>query len=275
MNELMISEWERLWKRKVTWLMVAVLPIMAFASAKYYQKQNNSITSELPQYAVLGNFPVLGLSEMLMTIFNMVVLVIAAIIITEEYRSGQLRMVLIRTYSFQQIIIAKFTVLLSFIFLYLTAYFIICYGIGYAMFSHPETYPQFYYEDQVTNIEGLIYNLKFYGLAFLTLIAMSSVVFFIATISHSTTTTLGVGVGFLFISFSYPNIVNMLQLLLKNEIVMKIIFTSIPMIQWEGLTMMLAKSSSLLGWMFLMLLGYILLFNLLTFIVIKKRNIFL
>ena len=117
-------------------------------------------------------------------------------------------MVLIRTYSFQQIIFAKFSVLVSFIFLYLTAYFIICYGVGYAMLSNPETYPQFYYENQVTFIEGLIYNLKFYGLAFLTLIAMSSVVFLIAIISHTTTTTLGVGIGFLFISFSYPNIIN-------------------------------------------------------------------
>ena len=59
-------------------------------------------------------------------------------------------MVLIRRHSFRQIIIAKFFVVMSFIFLYLVAYFIICYGMGYTMFSNPETYPQFHHQSDVT-----------------------------------------------------------------------------------------------------------------------------
>ena len=66
-------------------------------------------------------------------------------------------------------------------------------------------------------MEGFIYNLKFYGLAFLTLVAMSSVLFFIALISHTTTTTLGIGIGFLFISICYPNIINLFGQLVPNR----------------------------------------------------------
>ena len=272
MSKLIASEWERLWKRKVTWLMFAAIPVMVYAAAKYCLHQNSTVTPDLPQYSVMGNFPVLGLAEMLMTVFNLVVLVLAALVVTEEHRSGQLRMVLIRTHSFRQIILAKFFVVVSFIFLYLVAYFISCYGVGYAMFSNPETYPQFYYQSQVTFIEGFIYNLKYYGLAFLTLVAMSSVVFFIAIVSHTTTTILGIGIGFLFISFTYPNLINIFGQLLNQEVFIKLYFTSIPMVQWQGLTFMLAESSNLYGWILLVLSCYVLLFQFLIILVTNRKS---
>ena len=272
MNKLIASEWERLWKRKVIWLLFAAIPILIYAAAKYCLHQNTTVTPDFPQYTVVGNFPVLGLSEMLMTAFNLVVLVIATIVVTDEYRSGQLRMVLIRTYSFRQIIFAKFFVVVSFIFLYLVAYFIICYGVGFMMFSNPETYPQFYSQSDVTIAGGFIYNLKFYGLAFLTLVAMSSVLFFIATISHMTTTTLGIGIGFLFISITYPTVIGLFGQLVPNEVLLKLYFTSLPMVQWQGLTFMLAESSSSLGWMLLVLGSYILLFQLLMILSTRRKN---
>lgn len=272
MNKLVASEWERLWKRKVIWLLFAAIPIMVYAAAKYCLHQNTTVTPDLPQYTVMGNFPVLGLAEMLMTAFNLIVLVIATMVVTDEYRSGQLRMVLIRTYSFRQIIFAKFFVVVSFIFLYLAAYFIMCYGVGSIVFSNPDTYPQFYSQSDVTVGEGFFYNLKFYGLAFLTLVAMSSVLFFIAIMSHTTTTTLGIGIGFLFISIAYPTVIGLVGQLVSNEIVLKLYFTSIPMVQWQGLTFMLAKSSSLLGWMLLVLGCYIFLFQLLVILGTRRKN---
>ena len=86
MNKLIVSEWERLWKRKVIWLLFAAIPIMVYAAAKYCLHQNTTVTPDLPHYTVVGNFPVLGLSEMLMTAFNLVVLVIATMVVTDEYR---------------------------------------------------------------------------------------------------------------------------------------------------------------------------------------------
>lgn len=272
MNQLIVSEWKRLWKRKIIWLMFLAIPIIVYAAAKYYLYQNTTVTPNLPHYAVMGNFPVLGLAEMLMTAFNMIILVMTAMIVTDEYRSGQLRMVMIRTHSFRQIIFAKFIIVMSFIFIYLLAYFIVCYGIGSIMFSNPETYPQFYEQDKVTLIEGFFYNSKFYGLAFLTLVAMSSVLFFIAIISHTTTTTLGIGIGFLFFSFAYPNVIHLFEQLLSNETLLKIYFTSLSMIQWQGLTIMLAQTSEWFLWIFFVLSSYILLFLFLLFFLTGRKN---
>lgn len=272
MKQLIVSEWKRLWKRKVIWLMFLAIPLIVYAAAKYYLYQNSTITPNLPHYAVMGNFPVLGLAEMLITAFNLIILIITAMIVTDEYRSGQLRMIMIRTVSYRQIIFAKFVVVISFIFLYLLVYFIVCYGIGFIKFSNPETYPQFYAQDYVTFVEGFLYNLKVYGLAFLTLITMSSVLFFIAILSHTTTTTLGIGIGFLFFSFAYPNVIHLFEQLLTNETLLKIYFTSLPMIQWQGLTMMLAQTSEWFLWIFFVLSSYTLLFLFLLFFLTGRKN---
>lgn len=272
MKQLIVSEWTRLWQRKVIWLMLLALPIIGYAAAKYYLYQNSTITPDLPHYAVMGNFPVLGLAEMLMTAFNLIILIITAMIVTDEYRSGQLRMVMIRTYSYRQIIFSKFIIVISFIFLYLLAYFIICYGIGFITFSTPDTYPQFYTQDRVTFVEGFLYNLKFYGLAFLTLVTISSILFFIAILSHTTTTTLGIGIGFLFFSFAYPNVIPLFEQLFKNDTLLKIYFTSLPMIQWQGLTIMLAQTTDWFFWIFLVLSSYTLLFLSLLFYLTGRKN---
>lgn len=275
MKTIVAAEWQRLWNRKIPWLLLMAIPVMVYAAARFCQQQNETFTPDLPQYTVAGNFPILGLSEMLMTVFNLVAIIIAALIVTEEYRSGSLRMVLTRTKSFQQLVLAKFVVLISYLFLYLLVYFLVCYGIGFLMFSNPDTYPQFYHQDPVTRLEGLLYNLKFYGLAFLTLISISNVILFFAVISQTMTTALGVSVGYLLICFAYPNFIQLFQTILGNEKTIKIFFTSIPMIQWEGITMMLAETSNLLGWMLLILIGYLIVFQLLIFFVTRKKDIFI
>lgn len=271
----MAVEWSKLWKRKMSWLLFAMIPIMAYASAVFCRKQNRALTADVPQYTVAGNFPVLGLSEMLMTAFNLVAIVIAAMMVTEEYRSGALRMVLTRTKSFQQVVVAKFFVLASYLFLYLIVYFLVCYGLGFAFFSTPETYPQFYHQDGVTLFEGFIYNSKFYGLSFLTLLSVSSVVFFVAVISHTVTTALGASVGYLLICFAYPNVIQLFQPIAGDEMIIKIFFTSIPMIQWEGITMMLAETPQHAGWMLGVLAGTFVLFQVLLLIVTRKKDIFI
>lgn len=275
MKTVMAVEWSKLWKRKMSWLLFAMIPIMAYASAVFCQKQNRVLTTDVPQYAVAGNFPVLGLSEMLMTAFNLVAIVIAAMMVTEEYRSGALRMVLTRTKSFQQLVLAKFFVLAGFLFLYLAVYFLVCYGLGFALFSAPETYPQFYHQDRVTLFEGFIYNSKFYGLSFLTLVSISSVIFFIAVISHTMTTALGTSVGYLLICFAYPNVIQLFRTVAGDKTILNIFFTSIPMIQWEGITMMLAETPQYAEWMIGVLTGYFVLFQFLLLMVTRKKDIFI
>lgn len=275
MMKLAKIEWMKFWKRKVSWILLALIPLLVFVSAKYILQQNQLFSPDTPQYAVVGNFPVLGLAEMLMTAFNLFIIVIALLMVTEEYRTGALRMVFIRSHSFRKIMFAKFLVLLILLLLYLAIYFLTCYGIGYFLFSNPEVYPQFYHQRPFTFIEGFFYNLKFYGVAFLTLVAISSVIFFIGILSHTMTSAFGISVGYLLLCFAYPNFIQLFQPILREETIFKIYFTSIPMIQWEGITLLLAETPHYKGWIVLILMSHILLFQLLILFVTRKKDIFI
>lgn len=270
MKRLIINEWKLLWKRKVIWLIFFSISIMVYASAKFTLYQNTTTDPSQPHYAVVGNFPLLGLSEMLMTAFNLIVIAVATMLVTEEYRSGQLRLILIRRYSFRQVIFSKFIAVMGLMLFYLLSYFAICYLMGYILFPKSPTYPQFYDEGNITIIQGFIYNLKFYGLAYLTILAIGSLIFFVTIVSHTTTTAIGIGIGFLLCSFIYPNILYIFGNTMSNGLIMKLFFTSIPMIQWQGLTLMLAQTTDLFIWNLTILGCYILLFQ--TLILLNTRS---
>ncbi|MFP7732097.1 ABC transporter permease subunit [Priestia aryabhattai] len=275
MKELLLAEWERLWKRKVTWLTFLLVPVVLLIASSYLQKQNGALTVDLPQYTFAGNFPVLSLAEMLFTVFNAMFLIFITLVVTGEYRSGQLRMVMIRSYSFKEIIIAKAAVLLLFNLLFFITYFCMSYAIGFLMFEHPQSYFVFYHNHVFNIKEALLYNLSFYGYAYLTTIAICSVLFFISVISKTTTTAVGIGVAFILISFSYPTLLTGFKQWISQELFGQLFFTSVPMIQWQGITVMMAEKPQFVGWNLGILGFYILFFSGLTFLAIRKKESFL
>lgn len=275
MKQLILSEWERLWKRKTTWLLLCAIPVILMASATFLSKQNQTFTPDLPQYTVAWNFPVLGLSEMLITVFQGVIIIIVAFTVTEEYRTGQLRLVLIRSYSYPKIIFAKYTVTVGTVLLFFIIYFILSYLFGMFMFPAPDHLPLFFHEESVTTLGAFVYSLKFYGIACTTALAMVSVMFFIAVMSRTTTAAIGSGIGFLLFSLAYPNILSYFETFIGKAMYVKLFFTSIPMIQWQGITLMLAEHPILVGWNFSVIGAYTLLFAWLTRVVIQKKDIFI
>ncbi|MGC3791271.1 ABC transporter permease [Priestia aryabhattai] len=275
MKELLVAEWERLWKRKVAWLTFLLVPVVLLVASSYLQKQNGALTVDLPQYTFAGNFPVLSLAEMLFTVFNAMFLVFITLVVTEEYRSGQLRMVMIRSYSFKEIIIAKAIVILLFNALFFITYFSLSYAIGFLMFENPQSYFVFYHSHAFNIKEALVYNLAFYGYAYLTTIAICCVLFFISVISKTTTTAVGIGVTFILISFSYPTLLRGFRQWMSEEFFGQLFFTSIPMIQWQGITVMMAEKPQFVGWNFGVLGFYILFFGGLTYVAIRKKESFL
>lgn len=275
MKQLLYSEWERLWRRKTTWLLFISIPLLLAGSANFLLSQNKLVPKDAAHYTVAWNFPILGLSEMLMTAFQGIILIIIAFTVTDEYRTGQIRMVIIRAYSYTEIMIAKLLVTIGTIFLFFCVYFIFSYLIGMCIFPTPNEFPLFYHEGTVTNVEGFLYNLKFYGIAFLTSISMVSILFYIAVISRTTTAAIGTGVGFLLFSFTYPMLLSYFKIVLSESLYMKLFFTSIPMIQWEGMTLMLAEDPMFLRWNFSVLSIYTFLFFCLTMIVSKKKESFI
>ncbi|GED13868.1 hypothetical protein AMI01nite_18590 [Aneurinibacillus migulanus] len=228
--------------------MFAAIPLMVYAAGSYFQKANEKTNSMLPQYSVFGNFSVLSFEEMLMTVFNFMVIILAALIVTDEYRSGQLRMVMLRAYTFGKLFWAKGAVFTTLLLMFTCFYFICSYIAGFFMFPHAERFPLFYRSEMVDVWEGLVYNLAFYSLGFLSLLALVCVMLFISVVSHTTTATIGIGLGFYLFSLMYPYVCGYFQPLLGNEVYMKIIFSSIPMIQWQGIVFMLAEQPRYVGW---------------------------
>lgn len=274
MKALMWSEWERVWKRKTTWLLFLSIPIILLAAASYVVKQNDTLTADVAHYTSAWNFPIMGLSEMLFTVFQGVILVLVAFIVTDEYQDKTIRMILIRSYSNLEIIISKYLVSIFALAAFFAAYLAISYAVGFIYFDRPAELALFYQQGMATPFASLVYNLQFYGIALLSSIAMLTVLFFISSIAHTTTAAIGTGIGFLLFSFLYPNVVTYFTPLIGEELVIKIFFTSIPMIQWQGITYLLADQPFMAQWNCGVIAIYWLLFAGLIVLAANKKDYF-
>lgn len=274
MKSLMRSEWERLWKRKTTWLLFFSIPVVQFAAARYLLSQNEQLSPDVAHYTVAWNFPTMALAEMLFTAFQGAILMIITFLVTQEYQDRTIRMVMIRSYSNLEIIVAKYVVAYASTALFFLTYFIVSYGIGAIFFTFPKELPLFYHQGMATPFEGFIYNLSFYGVALFTSLAIVSVMFFLACLSRTTTTAMGAGMGFLLVSFMYPQVLAYVQPLIGKELFMKLFFTSIPMIQWEGITYMLAEKPFMVTYNVGIICSYIVVFTSLTILFMKKNDFF-
>lgn len=270
----MWSEWERVWKRKTTWLLFLSIPIILLAAASYVVKQNDTLTADVAHYTSAWNFPIMGLSEMLFTVFQGVILVLVAFIVTDEYQDKTIRMILIRSYSNLEIIISKYLVSILALAAFFAAYLAISYAVGFIYFDRPAELALFYQQGMATPFASLVYNLQFYGIALLSSIAMLTVLFFISSIAHTTTAAIGTGIGFLLFSFLYPNVVTYFTPLIGEELVIKIFFTSIPMIQWQGITYLLADQPFMAQWNCGVIAIYWLLFAGLIVLAANKKDYF-
>lgn len=76
MMALFHSEWERLWKRKITWLFLIAIPLIIALTAKYYIGHNASVPLGSPEHTTAENFPVMAMIEQLIVVFNVVALVL-------------------------------------------------------------------------------------------------------------------------------------------------------------------------------------------------------
>lgn len=242
MKRLIISEWERLWNRKITWLcFIFILPVL-LATARYYLGRNETLSPKEVEFSTVAKFPVLALSEQLMTVFNLVLLLLLVFSVTEEYRTGQLRMVMIRSYSFAQIFFAKWVTVLGTLLLFHITYFIGSYVVGSLFFPHNDNVLLFLHSTPSTFQEAMIYNVQYYAIAFLTLVAMSCVVLFFTVISSTTTTAIGTTIGFLLLSLVYPSLFQTFTYGLEPSPSPKWNFLSLTQIQYEGITALLAEN---------------------------------
>lgn len=276
MKKLFSSEWERMWSKKITWICFICIPFILLGTIKYYLGKNAHFTLSSPEYTTFLNFPSVAMQEQLITAINMLLLLLIALSITEEYRSGQLRMVMIRRYKFSEIIIAKYLVVLSVVFLFLVGYFIFSIILGYIILPKSDTTMFFFVKHPFTFKESLIYNFKYYTISFITLAAIGAFYMFIAIISKTTTIAIAINVGFLMFSGIYGYMIQIFSKLLTNiiglEAVCKSMFLSLIQIQYQGICVLLSGKSYLRSWILGVLAVYIVLFSVLSYFLARRQD---
>ena len=267
MRRLVISEWRRLWNKKITWLVLLLIPFIVGISVPYYLQKNENIDSSSAEFTSFGNFPIMSISEQLISIFNLVVIWLVVSIVTEEYHSGQLRLVLLRAYNFKQIFTAKFLTALLALAVYLITFFIFSYGFGFIFFPNVESISLFHYANPVSFAEAFLYSVAYYAVVWLTLVAMVCVMLLFAVVCKTPIIALGIGTGFLIFSLMFPNIVENAS---GNSILE---FFSITQIQWQGIVLMLHEIPALLNYGGI-LVGYIVIFYMISRLFFVKMDQF-
>ncbi|MBE9913903.1 ABC transporter permease subunit [Paenibacillus donghaensis] len=277
MMALLHSEWERLWKRKIAWMFLIAIPLIILATAKYYTGHNLTVPSESPEYTTAENFPVMAMIEQLIVVFNVVALVLLTMSFTEEYRSGQLRLIMLRAYSSGQLFWAKWLAFALMMALFFLVYLLASLACGYIFFQSSSRQILFYYDHSIASGEMVLYTLRYYGVAYATIVGMASVFIGIGAAARSSTAAIGLGMGFLLCSLGYPLIFDMANRVLGLELPAMLRYLSLTEIQFSGIAVMMSSTDVIKamhpgGWMACILALYMVVFTAAAHLIFTKSD---
>ncbi len=255
--EIFKSEFERLWKNKLTLFCFILIPLAIIGSSEYYLGNNLKLPITSAEYTSFGNYSFMMFQEMLITLFNFIGILFVCISITEEYRKGSIRLIMIRGYSFKEIYFAKIASIIATMFIFFVAYFILSTAIGY--FIAPKLYrvKLFYHSSTVSNLKAIFYSLKYYALGFLTVLAILSVFSLFSVTFKSSTGTIAACICFLVGSLIFSKVIEQWYIMLVRnpynginliKIVEKLYLSTIPHIQYIGICLVLAEKPILNYW---------------------------
>ncbi|MFB5660288.1 ABC transporter permease [Alteribacillus sp. HJP-4] len=275
MKNLFLSEWERLWSRQSIWLLLAFMPALSLITALLFLRSNQGMSPNRPDYATALNFPVLGLSEHLFITFNIILLLLAGYIITEEYQKGQLRLILLRSYSMSQIFVSKLAVMAVVLFLFLFVYFLSSALVGAVFFEKPSQSLLFISENIVSNRAMMFYSFYYYVIAYFTCLAMLGLLVFIGIICSSMNAVLGVGFTFIFFSIAIPQLLENSTAFGESSPVSALLaYSSVPKIQYTGISLFLS-GWDYSYWIAGITLIYIIAFVTLSYLLFTRRSYFI
>lgn len=106
MSELIKNEWEKLIKKKSSWIMWLILVVMTFAITLLVRSTTKAQSGEVMMKA---NDLFASLTEMT-SFLNLFVVVVAASFVAEEFSRGTIKFLLIRPFTRSQILLSKFIV---------------------------------------------------------------------------------------------------------------------------------------------------------------------
>lgn len=273
MIRLLISECERLLSRKLIWLLYLAIPLSAFGALQYNLKRNHEVRITSPEYSSVYTFPVNALHEMLPLFVNLFLLVLIVLSVTEEYRGGELRLILIRLYSKAEVFFAKLGAILLLLLAGLLLFYLSSQIIGWLALSKVDAIYLFYHQEIFSVSEVFFYTIQFYLLAFVTLTVLSFVFLWIAIISPRVTVAMGLGIGYLLVSIIFDNIMGSIQAHVNSPDLLALFLMNLTItrVEYQGIHLMLAHPSMFMFFS-LVLAVHLLLFGVLSFFHFARKD---
>ncbi|GAA0116064.1 ABC transporter permease [Clostridium senegalense] len=206
-KHIFIYEFEKFWWKKINILCFISIPIVVLISLKFTLETNANANFTEVIFSSNMNFHISSLQEMLLTAFNLIIIIFFILSFNEEYRKGNLRLAFSRAISIKKLYIAKILVLALNIFLMLIVHFFIAIIIANIFLPKVSETALFLKEGLYSFSSVALYTIKYYFLAYLTLIAFGSIVQFFSIKCKTITTALGASIGVLFINIIYMAVI--------------------------------------------------------------------
>ncbi|WP_234117500.1 ABC transporter permease [Clostridium hydrogenum] len=273
MINLFKSEWQRLYIKKTTWICFISIPIILIALVKHYLKVNSVLNASSPEFMESYKFPIVALQNYSMLLFDLLFIMLIVLCVTDEFRNGSIRMVLLRPIKKLHLFYAKFLVLLATLFLLLTTYFLLAYLIGFIAFPRTSNISLNYFKHSLPQNQVIIYAIKTYLIELFTLTSMCSLIFFISTISKTITIAFGANLGIIVVGLIFSPIMVIFTHKHNANLIKLQWLISIPKIQTDGIQLMLAQTSHLLLYGLGVLFIYAILFTALNYLIYSKSDI--
>lgn len=232
-KSLFIYEFEKFWLKKINVVCLFAILIVNFLSLKFALQSNKTAEMTDIVFSSSLNFHITSLQEMLLTAFNAIVITFCILSFHEEYRKGYLRMTFTRGISIRKLYIAKSLVMSLNIFLTILVHCIVSLLIALIFLPKANISPLYFKEGLYSAIDVIWFSIKYYILAYLSLLTFGSIIEFLSIKCKSITGVLGLSLGFVFVNIVYLSFV-FKNYPVSDPIILKYSSISLIFIQAKG-----------------------------------------
>lgn len=204
----------------------------------------------------------------MISIIALFAIILGGGIVANEFSSGTIKLLLIRPHRRWKILLSKYISVLSYVVLMLVILFVTSFILGGLFFSFKGAASPFlkYADGNVVKVNMLVHMAQTYGLECVSLIIYTTFAFMISTVFRSSSLAIGISI---FLMFMGSVVVQLLSnfswtkyILFANTNLKQYLSGNTPPV--KGMTMSFSVT---------MLIIYFLVFNVISFVLFKKRDV--
>jgi ABC-2 type transport system permease protein len=254
---LIQNENMKIYRRLRTWIMLGIvigLPILISLGIMAATSAGNSGGWEI----------MVQESRILFILITIFTVVVASDSVAGEFTWGTIKLLLIRPWSRSAILLSKYLSMILFALFFIVVAFIVTFLINMAVFGSSGNL------GGISSMSNLQYVLEYYLYQFIGLIVIVSIGFMISSAFRSGSLAIGLSISFLLAGY----IITGLLSLIDKPWVKYILFMHLDLTQYiNNPTGTVGNHPMSLGFSLAVLAGYFLLFNLVSWVVFRKRDI--